>query len=1309
MIPRSAPRFALPALLLLLTALPAATHNGAVATAVPVEGITVDGELGDWPTTVHWHPIENWYAGGPGRGADDFSARVAFAHDPARRQLLVAVDIRDDRPDSTADLPREGALLSLRRHLDDDALPEPLDPVLHFDGTPVRGEGASRDHTVAARRREDGYRYEWRIDVGAEIGAAPSGRAPVVGVGVQVADREGAESTRLSWGLFGDDGDVILAAPQQVGRLRLRVESAATGAGISGVDLSLRSPAGRDPGLTARTAIDGEVELDVPAGVYRVEAAPAWTEAVDAQVTVRAGATAEMTLSLSAPQVTTRAAGRGRGVWQRLSVTEGLGGLCVYDVLQDRRGDLWLAMEGGLSRYDGTTVTTYTVADGLPSYWVSTLYEDSRGIIWAGTGDDVWTSGQGGVAWFGARGALSLPEPLAGIEDDVSAIAEDTAGRVWLAGRRLRRWDGTRLVDLTERLDPAPVRLHSALIDRQGRLWVAGEAGTDGDILVGTEMSSGGIWRVESGRTVSYHPTPHPVWSLAEDLQAGLWVGTGQWAQPHTEGQILRLRDTLEVVPRTWTLSGAAKDIVVTPKGDVWFAVMGAAGGVLHFDGRKFEEFGAADGIGKHGASAVAVDREGALWVGTGFFASGSGALRFDHDRLVSYSMADGIADDRVGDVAEDSEGHLWLAGRRTLTQYDGVRFASVRLVSEARGQDAPNLVIDGQDRVWVPAYNQGWHRGLRGYDGTAVQQIDRTRNSDLSEITGRDATADWRGQGFAQSSRQAPLDSLGARGHLLRHVFTSTNGTLWAGAYFGGVYGFTGDKEVRLTRRNGLADDHVNRIFEDADGNLWIASGFGGVSRFDGERIVQTLTVNDGLGANWVSDINQTRDGRMLFGTLGGGLSLYDGLVVQTLNDEDGLSDNTVNRVIEDSRGDIWVGTSHGVTRYRPRRTPPLVHITRVVTHRSIDDPEEVSVPSTQDVVAVYFEGRTLKAMGRDLAYVYRLLGHEDGWRTTRDGTVVYEDLPLGSYTFEVKAVSQDLDYSEAAAMELRVVPPYARLTLQVGLALSLAGLVLAASYGLRRRRDQRRAEQALMRDMEEELQAAHDMQMGLMPTGSPDLEGISIAGSCTPANDVGGDFYQYFESEGGWSASLADVTGHSMEAAIPAVMFSGVLDKQMEFPSGLEERFASLNRSLCRSLGEHTFVCLSMVDVDPAAGTMRLSNCGCPYPLHYLAGTGEIAEIQVDSYPLGVRPDTEYRATQISYGEGDYFVLHSDGFPEATNAEMETFGFDRTMEVIRQGCSEGLAPEYLIERLIGEVKAFTGDVPQADDMTCVVIKVER
>ena len=227
-------------------------------------------------------------------------------------------------------------------------------------------------------------------------------------------------------------------------------------------------------------------------------------------------------------------------------------------------------------------------------------------------------------------------------------------------------------------------------------------------------------------------------------------------------------------------------------------------------------------------------------------------------------------------------------------------------------------------------------------------------------------------------------------------------------------------------------------------------------------------------------------------------------------------------------------------------------------------------------------------------------------------------------------------------------------------------------------------------------------------MPTSPPKVSGVSVSGRCVPASHVGGDFFQYFEQDQRLCVSLADVTGHAMEAAIPAVMFSGVLDKQMEFPSELGERFHGLNRSMCRSLGKHTYVCLSMADIDPATHAMRLSNCGCPYPLHYRRSTGQIEEIQVVAYALGIRPDTDYPVVDVDLQPGDYVVLHSDGFSEAGNTQGEQFGFDHTAEVIRQGCSEGLSPEDLIDRLIGEVKAFTGDEPQADDMTSVVVRVD-
>ena len=244
----------------------------------------------------------------------------------------------------------------------------------------------------------------------------------------------------------------------------------------------------------------------------------------------------------------------------------------------------------------------------------------------------------------------------------------------------------------------------------------------------------------------------------------------------------------------------------------------------------------------------------------------------------------------------------------------------------------------------------------------------------------------------------------------------------------------------------------------------------------------------------------------------------------------------------------------------------------------------------------------------------------------------------------------------------------------------------------------------------LEGELNTAHDMQMSLMPTESPQIKGFDIIGRCIPADHVGGDFFQYFPISGSRLAiSLADVTGHAMEAAIPVVMFSGILDTQVETGNTLEDLFTKLNRSLCRNLaGRRTYVCFTMGELDTATRIFRLSNGGCPYPYHYKAITGEITELQVNAYPLGVHIETIYPVIETQLEPGDRIVFCSDGIIEAENSERELFGFERTAETIRRGCSQDLSAPQILDYLINEVKTFTGSNPQGDDQTIVVLQVE-
>lgn len=240
----------------------------------------------------------------------------------------------------------------------------------------------------------------------------------------------------------------------------------------------------------------------------------------------------------------------------------------------------------------------------------------------------------------------------------------------------------------------------------------------------------------------------------------------------------------------------------------------------------------------------------------------------------------------------------------------------------------------------------------------------------------------------------------------------------------------------------------------------------------------------------------------------------------------------------------------------------------------------------------------------------------------------------------------------------------------------------------------------------LEAELKKAHDLQMGLMPTQSPQIQDFDIAGRCISASHVGGDFFQYFQRDDTLSICLADVTGHAMEAAVPVMMFSGVLKTEMRHKMSLSQLFNQLNHTMNESLDNRTFVCFQMGQINLITRRLELANSGCPYPFYYCASTGDLSELQVDAYPLGVRAETTYTAIETDLKTGDYLVFCSDGIIEAVNANEQMFGFEQTAETIRAGCVDGLSAEALIDRLVGAVQAFAGDEPQGDDMTCVVLR---
>ena len=988
--------------------------------------------------------------------------------------------------------------------------------------------------------------------------------------------------------------------------------------------------------------------------------------------------------------------GSRQGLWQSYGVRDGLPTARVGEILQDRAGDLWFGTSRGVSRNDGTEFVTFTTADGLADNGVSAIAEDAAGILWFGTWD-------GGVSRYDGQTFETFTTEDGLASNYVQAMLEDRAGHLWFGtDGGVSRYDGQTFESFTTDDGLASNDVQAMLEDRAGNLWFG----------TGDRSQGGGVSRYDGEVFTTFTSedglASNRVRSIVEDRAGHLWFGTYGDGVSRYDGEAF-----VTFTSEDGLGSNGVQALLEDRDGQLWFGT--GAGGVSRYDGEEFVTFTSEDGLVNNGVWSLLEDRGGQVWVGTW-----GGISRYDGGQFAKFTTEDGLVNNGVMTLLEDRAGNLWFGTWGGVSRYDGAQFTTLKELGEV---NVWSMVQDRTGNLWFGT----WGDGVSRYDGKAITTFTTEDglganrvSSMVQDRTGNLWFGTW-GGGVSRYDGKAITTFTTEDGLVdnivhMRDLLADRAGYLWIGTH-GGLSRYDGREFATFTRDDGLVGDWVMGMLEDRAGNLWFGSGTsgGGLSRYDGREFT-TITARDGLIHTAVVSFYEDRDGQLWFGTWGGGVTRYDGQVFQTLERRDGLANDVVHQILQDRHGDMWLATEGGVTRYRPQRTPPVIRIKEVIADRRYDPFQTIRISTSQQFVHFEFQGSSLTTRPDGMAYVYRLEGFDATWHPTRTKRVEYTDLPRGTYVFQVKAVDRDLNYSPApATVQLIIHPPYGQLALMGGLGLALVGLVIAAGYGVRRRRERDRVQrerdqvrEQLVQELEEELQTARQLQMSLMPTESPQIAGFDIAGRCETVNHVGGDFFQYFPQHDKLSVCLADVTGHAMEAAVPVMMFSGVLESEIKHDYELGDLYASLNQTLHSKLDSRTFVCFAMGELDTTNRTMRLANGGCPYPYHYRAATGEITELEVDAYPLGVRAEAAYSVVETTLESGDYIVFCSDGIIEAANPAGDIFGFEQTAATIRAGCGEGLSAEALIDRLIGVVQAFAGDEPQGDDMTCVALRVE-
>lgn len=243
-------------------------------------------------------------------------------------------------------------------------------------------------------------------------------------------------------------------------------------------------------------------------------------------------------------------------------------------------------------------------------------------------------------------------------------------------------------------------------------------------------------------------------------------------------------------------------------------------------------------------------------------------------------------------------------------------------------------------------------------------------------------------------------------------------------------------------------------------------------------------------------------------------------------------------------------------------------------------------------------------------------------------------------------------------------------------------------------------------------EFAEAAGAQKGMLPERAPEIPGFSIAATCRPAKDVGGDLYDFLEfPDGGWGIVVADVSGKGVPAALYMTMTKGLLASAQRSAVGLDDLAATLNEPLYEAGRRKTFVTLAMARLDVATKQVELIRAGHNPILWRRAALGETVYLQPGGLALGMVSNKMFtkkldRQT-IQMEPGDLLLLYSDGLTETENTAQDLYGEDRLRELAEQSPATDAAS--FLNEVLESVAAFQGAADQHDDLTLVVLKLQN
>ena len=329
-------------------------------------------------------------------------------------------------------------------------------------------------------------------------------------------------------------------------------------------------------------------------------------------------------------------------------------------------------------------------------------------------------------------------------------------------------------------------------------------------------------------------------------------------------------------------------------------------------------------------------------------------------------------------------------------------------------------------------------------------------------------------------------------------------------------------------------------------------------------------------------------------------------------------------------------------------------------------------------------------KRMLRDTLKVGAIMPDEIG-----SATAVIDGVPSWIYYRKIRYV----DWTMAVVVPDDVILFNGRMLNIIILSVMIIGLLAIYLFCRRQIKEIADPFAAKKAVMERELSIAHNIQMALLPKPFPEHSNIDLYATQSPARDVGGDLYDYFEHEGRLVFCIGDVSGKGVPAALLMAVMKSMFRSEAHRVDSAAEIVGTMSHNLCEEYKGGDFVTMFVGILDLTTGRLDYCNAGHEAPLV----AGQPLDIK-RNLPVGALSDWSYEGQQTQLKPGDMLFLYTDGLSEAKNSTGELLGRKRVQQLASEHYQD--TAQQLVGLMEAEVHRHAGDAEQSDDITMLAIK---